>query len=145
MSMMKAGHFHITTLCVGAFTRRDGGIGRRDGLKIRFPQGSEGSIPSLGTRGAVVKKPGQGRPAPPLEGATAQLLEAVDSFLGWCELERGLSENTAQAYEGDLRQCAAFLVGKGVRRWEAVDGELVSEWFAQLTRAEFSPGSRRGV
>ena len=28
---------------------RDGGIGRRDGFKIRFPQGSKGSTPFLGT------------------------------------------------------------------------------------------------
>jgi hypothetical protein len=30
--------------------RRSGGIGRRAGLKIRFPPGSVGSIPTFGTR-----------------------------------------------------------------------------------------------
>ena len=29
--------------------RRSGGIGRRAGLKIRYPRGCEGSIPSFGT------------------------------------------------------------------------------------------------
>jgi DNA-binding transcriptional ArsR family regulator len=35
-----------------AQTSRSGGIGRRDGFKIRFPQGSEGSSPSFGIQQA---------------------------------------------------------------------------------------------
>ena len=42
-------------------TGRSGGIGRRGGLKIRCPQGLEGSSPSFGTRSNRIPLPDAGR------------------------------------------------------------------------------------
>ena len=48
-------HYNV---CTDARSRRSGGIGRRDGFKIRFPQGSVGSSPTSGIR--RVRKPDSG-------------------------------------------------------------------------------------
>jgi integrase/recombinase XerD len=69
------------------------------------------------------------------------LLNDIDGFIGFLELERGLSRNTVAAYEGDLRQCAHFLARRGVGRWPAVAPAQLTDWIYSLSEAEFAVSS----
>jgi len=52
--------------------------------------------------------------------APAGFADAIDSFLGFVELERGLSRNTAQSYESDLKQASHILRRQGAASWVKV-------------------------
>lgn len=67
--------------------------------------------------------------------------EPIHQFLAWVELERGLAKNTAESYESDLRQCAAFLAQEGETDWAAVEGEDVAAWLMLLSDDGYAVGS----
>ncbi len=58
----------------------------------------------------------------------------LDAFLAFIELERGLSRNTREAYERDLRQGARFLAAQGARDWRTATGEQLGAWMRALSR-----------
>jgi integrase/recombinase XerD len=84
----------------------------------------------------------QDMPADPLEKIPAAFAEEVESFLGWLELERGLSKNTIQSYASDLVQCALFVGSGGVPDWQTVNEVAVSAWTAELSRANYARSSQ---
>jgi integrase/recombinase XerD len=75
-------------------------------------------------------KPEQGIPGKPLP---AGLDEPLSSFLGYLELERGLSANTVAAYQTDLQQFAETLFSGAITKWNLVEGRHVSDWLYRLT------------
>lgn len=62
----------------------------------------------------------------------------IDSFLHYCELERGLSKNTLVNYRSDLDQAAAFLAERGVADWRAVTGAQAAEWTHSLGAGRYT-------
>jgi integrase/recombinase XerD len=58
---------------------------------------------------------------------------AVDGFLAWCRVEKGLSENTLDAYDRDLRRLREFLLSQGQRRPDQVTRAALSDWMGSLT------------
>lgn len=71
------------------------------------------------------------------------LVEALENFLVWLELERGLSKNTIQAYASDLEQFAGFLNQEAlVRDWRSVESGHISAWLSGLSRRKLAPGSQ---
>ena len=78
----------------------------------------------------------------PLDKIPASFAEPVEIFLGWLELERGLSTNTIQSYASDLVQCANFLQVAGVADWSAVVEASVSAWTAELSRQDYARTSQ---
>jgi integrase/recombinase XerD len=74
-------------------------------------------------------------------GLPAGLADDLDGFIGFLELERGLSRNTVSAYESDLQQCARFIARRGVRRWAEVVPVQLSEWIYALSEKEFAVSS----
>ncbi len=66
---------------------------------------------------------------------------AVDGFLAWCRAEKGLSENTLDAYDRDLRRLRAFLEERGVRDPDAVHRTALSDWMGSLTDMGLSRAS----
>ncbi|MFT4901114.1 MAG: integrase/recombinase XerD [Lentimonas sp.] len=70
------------------------------------------------------------------------LSEPIESFLAWLELERGLSDNTIQAYARDLEQCAAFIQAQGLEEWLAVSAPVVTAWTQSLSLAEYARTSQ---
>lgn len=77
-----------------------------------------------------------------LERIPPSFFDALESFLVWLELERGLSQNTLQAYARDLTQCVEFLSNLGVRNWSAVKPEHLSKWMVNLTRSGYARSSQ---
>ncbi|HAV13943.1 MAG TPA: site-specific tyrosine recombinase XerD [Opitutae bacterium] len=81
-------------------------------------------------------------PTDPLDKIPETFAEPVESFLGWLELERGLSKNTIQSYASDLMQCALFMGSGGVPDWLAVNEVAVSAWTADLSKKAYARTSQ---
>lgn len=64
------------------------------------------------------------------------LLEAVDGYLAFLELERGLSKNTVDAYQNDIHQFAIAMASQGRKSWQRVTPGDVSEWVYQLSNQD---------
>ncbi len=82
----------------------------------------------------------------PVSAATAtelppEFANDIDGFVGFLELERGLSRHTLSGYESDLRQCARFLARRGVRGWPGVEPAQLSNWIYSLSEDEFAVSS----
>ena len=67
--------------------------------------------------------------------------DPIDAFIGYLELERGLSRHTVTGYESDLRQCARFLVRRGVPGWRTVEAAQLTDWIYSLSEEEFAVSS----
>ncbi len=74
----------------------------------------------------------------PLATIPASLIELVESFLAWLELERGLSKNTIIAYTHDLAHFARFLEQQKVTDWSQVDETVISAWTAHLGQSQYA-------
>lgn len=70
--------------------------------------------------------------------ASAKFAGEIDSFLHYCELERGLSKNTLVNYRSDLDQAAAFLAAHGAAGWPAVTGAKAAEWTHSLSTGDYT-------
>ncbi|MEM1221512.1 MAG: site-specific tyrosine recombinase XerD [Verrucomicrobiota bacterium] len=77
-----------------------------------------------------------------LENIPDELVGEIENFLAWLELERGLSENTIQAYSRDLGQFAGYVSEQGAKDWRTVESELVSEWTAELAKTSYARTSQ---
>ncbi len=75
-------------------------------------------------------------PAPPA------FADAMDGFLSYLELERGLSRNTTKSYENDLKQAAHFLKKRGAASWQKVTGAQLTAWLHWLSDQKFSESSQ---
>lgn len=69
------------------------------------------------------------------------LLEPIESFLGWVQLEKGLADNTALAYENDLLQFGTFVQNSGRTTWQRVQPDQVDDWIAELTATAYAISS----
>jgi len=67
---------------------------------------------------------------------------ALELFLAHVRVERGLSENTVEAYGRDLRRYVEHLDGLGVAAWQAVSRTEVRAHLAELVRRGLSPRSQ---
>ena len=74
----------------------------------------------------------------------ADLDDAIRDFGNSLTLERGRSDRTLEAYEGDLRQCAAHLARAGVHDWKSATGEQVMAWLYSL-RLDPSEAAPKGA
>lgn len=71
-----------------------------------------------------------------LSRAPPGFADAIDGWIAYLSLERGLSARTCAAYQSDLDLCARFLAGSGaVANWEAVPTEALRGWLAALAAA----------
>ena len=79
-------------------------------------------------------RPDEGIPVANSPGGLPEALaNEIDGFIGYLELERGLSRHTAAGYECDLRQCAQFVSRRGVRAWTDVTPAHVTDWIGALS------------
>lgn len=66
---------------------------------------------------------------------------AVEGFLAWCRVEKGLARNTLLAYARDLDGLRAFLGARGVRDPEQVERVHLADWMVALADQGLSPRS----
>ncbi|MFH1498911.1 MAG: site-specific tyrosine recombinase XerD [Verrucomicrobiota bacterium] len=67
--------------------------------------------------------------------------DAIRDFGNALTLERGRSDRTLEAYEGDLRQCARFLRAGGQDDWRSVPGAAVTGWLYSLDGDDYTVAS----
>lgn len=71
-----------------------------------------------------------------------RLLEGLDAFLAFAALEKGLSDNTVEAYQSDIAQFATFASKQWARGdWDQVEGSDVSDWIYTLSESDYSNAS----
>jgi integrase/recombinase XerD len=73
--------------------------------------------------------------------APAAFAEEIDGFIGFLELERGLSARTTESYQGDLDQCAKFLASHHVANWRAAQPRQLSDWIYALSGDDYTVAS----
>src|SRR5262245_66135610 len=56
-------------------------------------------------------------------------------------VERGLAQNTVEAYSRDLSRLSEFLLSKGISSWPDVDAVLLRSYLSKLRAAGLSPRS----
>ncbi len=78
----------------------------------------------------------------PLSKISSNLVEPVESFLAWLELERGLSSNTITAYAHDLAHFSQFLERQKVSGWNRVDESVISAWNEHLGQSKYARSSQ---
>lgn len=67
---------------------------------------------------------------------------AVDGFLASCRVERGLADNTLEAYHRDLLDLRAFLHRRGRSRPDQVQPEDLAAWMVALADRGLAASSR---
>lgn len=77
----------------------------------------------------------RGRSVPP------GFADDLDAFIGFLQLERGLSPHTIGAYESDLAQCARFLARRGVTGWRGAEPAQLTDWIYGLSEDDFAVAS----
>lgn len=60
--------------------------------------------------------------------------DAIESFLAWCRVEKGLARNTIEAYGRDLSGLAAFLAERGISDPDEVTRSDLSDWMVALSK-----------
>jgi integrase/recombinase XerD len=65
--------------------------------------------------------------------ARPRLTDLVLDFLGYLEVERGLSRNTLEAYRSDLQQLGEFLTRRGLSAMDLAPGQL-AEFITELAQ-----------
>jgi integrase/recombinase XerD len=73
--------------------------------------------------------------------APAAFAGEIDGFIGFLELERGLSARTTESYQGDLDQCAGFLARHGVAGWREAQHRHLSDWIYALSGDDYTVAS----
>jgi integrase/recombinase XerD len=69
------------------------------------------------------------------------LSPAIDAFLAMAAVEKGLGQNTVEAYARDLAKLSEFLVRREVSQWGKVDSLTVRAFVRSLRAAGLSPRS----
>jgi len=67
--------------------------------------------------------------------------DAIEAFLSFIGLERGLAANTSLGYRRDLDQAATFLSRHGAKDWRSVTGEHAAAWIHSLSSSRYSVAS----
>lgn len=71
-----------------------------------------------------------------------KLVEGLDDFLAFLDLEKGVSKHTVAGYQSDLSQFIAFIAEKHSRKdWRGVVAADLSDWIYSLSDAEYSTAS----
>jgi integrase/recombinase XerD len=85
------------------------------------------------------RSPKKEEPMPP---APSAFTEDIEGFIGYLELERGLSRNTTQSYESDLTQASHVLKKHGAVSWRKVSAKQLTAWLHWLSDQGFTESSQ---
>ena len=68
--------------------------------------------------------------------------DLIREYISYIRVEKGLSKNSLEAYERDLRKLEAWIVKNGLALM-TLKGEELREWLMDLSRAKISENSKR--
>ena len=57
---------------------------------------------------------------------------AIELYLTWLELDKGLSKNTVKSYHSDISQFLKFLFKKKLKNWDSVQSSHFDAWLNQF-------------
>ena len=66
------------------------------------------------------------------ENNTDLFQNAIELYLTWLELDKGLSKNTVKSYHSDISQFLKFLFKKKLKNWDSVQSSHFDAWLNQL-------------
>ena len=67
---------------------------------------------------------------------------AIDLYLTWLELDKGLSKHTVKSYHSDISQFLKFLFKKNIKEWESVQLSHFDTWLNELGARKLSKQSQ---
>ena len=67
---------------------------------------------------------------------------AIELYLTWLELDKGLSKNTVKSYHSDISQFLKFLFKKKLKNWDSVQSSHFDAWLYQLGAERLSKQSQ---
>lgn len=67
---------------------------------------------------------------------------AIELYLTWLELDKGLSKNTVKGYHSDISQFLKFLFKKKLKNWDSVQSSHFDAWLNQLGAERLSKQSQ---
>jgi integrase/recombinase XerD len=67
---------------------------------------------------------------------------AIELYLTWLELDKGLSKNTVKSYHSDISQFLKFLFKKKLKNWDSVQSSHFDAWLNQLGAERLSKQSQ---
>lgn len=67
--------------------------------------------------------------------------QILDEYLAYLQVEKGLAENSVQAYASDLRQFREFLLKENLA-WQEVEAQHIALYVVKLEKAKLTPRTR---
>ncbi len=67
---------------------------------------------------------------------------AIELYLTWLELDKGLSKNTVKSYHSDISQFLKFLFKKKLKNWDSIQSSHFDAWLNQLGAERLSKQSQ---
>ena len=57
---------------------------------------------------------------------------AIELYLTWLELDKGLSKHTVSNYQSDITQFLKFISQKKLKSWDTVQSSHFDNWLSEL-------------
>lgn len=73
---------------------------------------------------------------------TDLLQNAIELYLTWLELDKGLSKHTVKSYHSDISQFSKFVFKKKLNNWDAVQNSHFDAWLNELGTRKLSKQSQ---
>ena len=67
---------------------------------------------------------------------------AIELYLTWLELDKGLSKNTVSNYQSDITQFLKFISKKKLKCWDTVQSNHFDDWLSELGSKQLSKQSQ---
>lgn len=80
-----------------------------------------------------------------MESVKNSLIEAVEQYTTWLDLDKGLSQHTVSAYRSDLIQFLDFIIRDeetSIQRWNEVSSKNLDQWLKHLGSKRLSRQSQ---
>lgn len=67
---------------------------------------------------------------------------AIELYLTWLELDKGLSKHTVKSYHSDISQFLKFILSKKIKSWDSVVNSHFDAWLNELGSKQLSKQSQ---
>lgn len=67
---------------------------------------------------------------------------AIELYLTWLELDKGLSKHTVNNYQSDITQFLKFITQKKLKSWDTVQSSHFDDWLSELGSRQLSKQSQ---